>query len=510
MPIKRALISVFEKEGILEFAKQLDEMGVEILSTGGTAKILKEGGIEVKDVSDYTGFPEMMHGRVKTLHPLVHGGILAVRDNDGHMQQAKDQGVEMIDMVVINLYPFEKTVAKEGVSEEEIIENIDIGGPSMVRSAAKNFKYVTVLTDPADYDVVLEEMKENGECSLEMRRKLAGKAFKLTTGYDTAIKNYFAGDDTEGLNLHFYKVMDLRYGENPAQEAAFYKDPSNKDTNIPNAEVLGGKQLSYNNIVDADSALNLVMEFKEPTAVFVKHNNPCGVASASEATEAFMNAYKVDPMSAFGCIIAVNFEVTDAILDIMKAEKMFVELIIAPSYTESALKRLKTRKNLRILNTGEFKEFTDKRVMKRVNGGLLVQSRDEYQLKPDDLKVVTKLEPSEEEINSLLFATLVCKHVISNSVVMAKGKVTTGIGAGQMSRVDSVKIACSKGGDRIEGSVMASDAFFPFPDAMEQAAANGVKAFIQPGGSIRDDEVIARADELGVSMVFSGRRYFRH
>ncbi len=512
MAAKKVLISVSDKTGVVEFAEKLASAGFEILSTGGTARAIKEAGVEVRDVSDYTGFPEMMDGRVKTLHPKVHGGLLALRDNAEHMEQAEANGVEMIDMVVVNLYPFVETIAKEGVSEEEAIENIDIGGPSMIRSAAKNFKFVTVVTDPQDYEKVSGEIANGGETSLETRKSLARKAFTMTASYDEAINNYFRGvlDEPELLDLHYEKVCSLRYGENPQQKAAFFRNPENTDSNVTNAKVLNGKQLSFNNIVDADSAFELVKEFDEPTAVFVKHNNPCGAASNGTLTEAFKQAYDVDPMSAFGCVIAVNKEFTEEMVDYMKEKKMFVELIIAPSFEEGALKRLKTRENLRILEAGDVKLDKEKTDIKKVAGGLLIQTKDMYALKPEDLKVVTKKQPTDEEVASMLFATKICKHVMSNSVVMAKGLITTGIGAGQMSRLDSVKIAGIKGGDRIKGSVMSSDAFFPFADAMEEAAALGVTAFIQPGGSVRDDEVIKRADELGVSMVFSGRRYFRH
>lgn len=512
MAIKRALISVSDKTGIVEFARSLSESGVEILSTGGTAKALKEAGVSVKDVSDYTGFPEMMDGRVKTLHPKIHGGILALRDNEEHMKQAEENGIEMIDMVVVNLYPFQEVVRHEGVSEKEAIENIDIGGPSMLRSAAKNFRYVTILTDVADYDVVLKEIQEKGETSLDLRKKLARKAFTLTHGYDDAIEHYFREmvGDPELMDLHYEKVCSLRYGENPQQKAAFFRNPENHDANITNSKVLNGKQLSFNNIVDGDSALELVKEFKEPTVVFIKHNNPCGVASAGAIEDAFILAHDVDDQSAFGSVIAVNREVNEAIVDHMKAKKMFVEMIIAPSFEEKAFKRLKTRQNLRILETGELKLDLMKTDIKKVAGGILIQTKDMEELTADEFKVVTKKAPTEQEIKDLLFANKVCKHVVSNSVVMAKDSVTTGIGAGQMSRLDSVRIACIKGGERIKGSVMASDAFFPFPDAMELGAESGVTCFSQTGGSVRDDEVIARADELGVSMIFTGRRYFKH
>lgn len=507
MPLKRALISVSDKRGVAEFAKKLSKLGVEILSTGGTAKELKKAGVKVIDVSKYTGAPEMMDGRVKTLHPKIHGGILALRSDKKHISEAEKNNIKMIDLVVVNLYPFE---------EEEIIENIDIGGPTLIRSSAKNYKFVTIVTDPKDYKVVLDAIAKDGDTSIELRKKLARKAFSLTAHYDEIINRYFRKqlNEPELLDLHYEKVGSLRYGENPQQKAAFFRNPNNKDSNITNSRMLHGKQLSFNNIVDGDSALELVKEFQKPAVVFIKHNNPCGVATASKIEDAFIQAYKVDPKSAFGCIIAVNREVNDAIVDHIKNEKMFVEVIIAPSYGKKALERLMTRENLRILETGKLKLDLLKTDIKKVAGGLLIQTKDMYELTQKDLKVVTKKKPSAEEIEALLFATKVCKHVMSNSVVMAKkwdgGFVTTGIGAGQMSRVDSVTIAGIKGGDKIKGSVMSSDAFFPFPDAMEDAAKLGVVSFIQPGGSIRDGEIIKRADELGVSMVFSGRRYFRH
>jgi len=512
MPIKRALISVSNKEGLVEFAKGLAAEGLEILSTGGTAKALREAGILVTDVSDYTGFPEMMDGRVKTLHPKVHGGLLALRDNKKHMEEAKKNSVEMIDMVVVNLYPFVETIADKNVAEEVAIENIDIGGPSMIRSAAKNFKFVTVVTDPADYRMVLEEIKKGGETKLETRKLLARKAFTLTSRYDKAIENYLRErlGEPELLELHYEKVMSLRYGENPQQKAAFFRNPDNTDSNITNSKVLSGKQLSFNNLVDGDSALELVKEFKEPTVVFVKHNNPCGVASARTIDEAFKLAHQVDPLSAFGSVIALNRECNEAIVEYMKEAKIFVEIIIAPSYESKALKRLKTRENLRILETGSLKLDMMKTDIKKIAGGVLIQTKDMEELSPADLKVVTKKKPTDEEIKSMLFATKVCKHVLSNSVVMAKGTVVTGVGAGQMSRVDAVFIAGHKGGDKIKGSVMSSDAFFPFPDGVELAHKLGVTAIIHPGGSVRDAEVIKVADELGMSMVLSGRRYFRH
>lgn len=503
MQIQRALISVSDKTGIVEFAQKLTQKNIEILSTGGTSKFLKEAGVKVVDVSEYTGFPEMMDGRVKTLHPKIHGGILAIRGNEEHRKQAEKAGINMIDLVVINFYPF---------FEKPGVENIDIGGPSMVRSAAKNFEYVTVVTNPVDYEEVLKEIEEKGETSLDLRKRLTRKAFTATKNYDQAIEHYFREmlSEPELLDLRYEKVCSLRYGENPHQKAAFFRNPENHDSNITNSKVLHGKQLSFNNLVDGDSALELVKEFERPTAVLIKHNNPCGLASGKTMEEAFILAHEVDPISAFGCVIAVNREVNEKIVDYIKEKKMFVEVIIAPSYEKKALKRLMTRENLRILETGDLKLDLLKTDIKKVAGGLLIQTKDTYMLIREDLKVVTKLKPSEAEIDSMLFATKVVKHVMSNAVVMAKGDVVTGIGAGQMSRVDSVFIAGSKGAERVKGSIMASDAFFPFPDAVELAHKYGIKGIIQPGGSVNDDKVIQLADKLGISMIFTGRRYFRH
>ncbi len=503
MSIKRALISVSDKSGIVEFAKKIESAGVEILSTGGTAKVLRDSGIKIIDVSEHTGFPEIMGGRVKTLHPKIHGGILALRSDEKHMSDAEKNDIKMIDLVVANLYPFK---------EDPCIENIDIGGPSMIRAAAKNFEFVTVVCEPSDYEVIAADIIENGDTDFKTRKRLARKAFTMTSRYDEHIDHYFRNmlDEPELLDLHYEKVCSLRYGENPHQKAAFFRNPNNSDSNITNSKVLHGRQLSFNNLVDGNSAIGLVKEFDEPTAVFIKHNNPCGVASAEKLEDAFLEAYKVDPMSAFGCIIAVNREVNEAVVEHVNKNKMFVELIIAPSYEQKALELLKKRKNLRILELGPLKKDSQQRDIKKIAGGLLIQTRDNYKLTPNDLKVVTSKKPAEEEIASMLFANKVCKHVMSNAVVMAKGTTVTGVGAGQMSRVDSVRIAGIKGGDRIKGSVMASDAFFPFADALEQAVDLGVTAIIQPGGSINDPSIIKRADELGITMVFTGRRYFRH
>lgn len=510
--IKRALISVTDKTGIVEFAQGLAASGVEILSTGGTAAALRTGGVEVREVSDFTGFPEMLDGRVKTLHPKIHGGLLAVRGNASHETSLKEHEIGFIDLVVVNLYAFEETVEKEDVVEAEAIENIDIGGPSMIRSAAKNFAAVTVVTDPNDYDAVLAEVARNGDTTLEMRKELAWKAFNRTYKYDEAIEHYFRKilGQAELMDLHYEKVMSLRYGENPHQKAAFFRNPENHDANITNARVLHGKQLSFNNLVDGDSALELVKEFKRPTVTIIKHNNPCGVASADTIEEAMERAYVVDSMSAFGGVMAANRPITKAMVDSVNKKKWFLEIIIAPAFDADALKELEKKPNLRLLEVGPLKLDVHRRDIKKVAGGILIQSEDTYEVTSKDLKVVSKKQPTSEQIQAMLFAAKVCKRVKSNAIILAKGEEVMGIGAGQMSRVDAVHLACYKAGDRAKDSVMASDAFFPFSDGIEMAAENGIAAVISPGGSIKDAEVIARADELGLVMVFTGVRGFRH
>lgn len=513
--IERALISVYDKAELLPLAKALHEHGTEILSTGGTAKLIKEAGIPVVDVSDFTGFPEMMGGRVKTLHPMIHGGILMRRGEDDEV--AAKHGIKPIDMVVINLYPFRETIAKEGVTEEEAIEQIDIGGPTLLRAAAKNMKFVTALTVIKDYELVIEELKEFGGVSFETRKRLAIEVFEKTSSYDSAIADYlrYKGDAVELLDLHYEKVMSLRYGENPHQKAAFFRDPNDHFPNVTNAKVLQGKQLSYNNIVDTDAALELVKDFEKPAAAVIKHSNPCGCATAENISDAFTLAYEVDPKSAFGCVIALNRECTKEIAEYIAKHKIFVELIVAEKFDDGAIEILQKRENLRLLETGKLRKNPNQRKIRTVSGGILVQTADQYVVGEKDMKVVTLKSPNPDEIEAMLFARVLVKHVKSNAVVFAKknekgGCVATGIGAGQMSRVDSVMIATMKGGDRIPGSVMASDAFFPFPDSIEEAHAAGVSAIIQPGGSIRDAEVIAKADELGLAMVCTGIRSFNH
>ncbi|EGR2287661.1 bifunctional phosphoribosylaminoimidazolecarboxamide formyltransferase/IMP cyclohydrolase [Vibrio parahaemolyticus] len=525
-PIRRALISVSDKTGIVEFAQALVERGVDILSTGGTARLLAEQGIAVTEVSDYTGFPEMMDGRVKTLHPKVHGGVLGRRGQDDDVM-AK-HGINPIDMVVVNLYPFAETVAKDGCTLADAVENIDIGGPTMVRSAAKNHKDVTIVVNASDYDRVIAEMDANDKSlTLETRFDLAIAAFEHTAAYDGMIANYFGtlvpsyGENKEGdeeskfprtFNQQFEKKQDMRYGENSHQAAAFYVEANPQEASVSTARQIQGKALSYNNIADTDAALECVKEFNEPACVIVKHANPCGVALGKDILEAYNRAYQTDPTSAFGGIIAFNQEL-DAETATAIVERQFVEVIIAPSVSTEAIEVVAAKKNVRLLECGEWSTKTTGFDVKRVNGGLLVQDRDQGMVSLDDLKVVSKRQPTEEELKDALFCWKVAKYVKSNAIVYAKGDMTIGVGAGQMSRVYSAKIAGIKAADEgleVAGSVMASDAFFPFRDGIDAAAEAGIKCVIQPGGSMRDDEVIAAADEHGMAMIFTGMRHFRH
>ncbi|EGR2724357.1 bifunctional phosphoribosylaminoimidazolecarboxamide formyltransferase/IMP cyclohydrolase [Vibrio parahaemolyticus] len=525
-PIRRALISVSDKTGIVEFAQALAERGVDILSTGGTARLFAEQGIAVTEVSDYTGFPEMMDGRVKTLHPKVHGGVLGRRGQDDDVM-AK-HGINPIDMVVVNLYPFAETVAKDGCTLADAVENIDIGGPTMVRSAAKNHKDVTIVVNASDYDRVIAEMDANDKSlTLETRFDLAIAAFEHTAAYDGMIANYFGtmvpsyGENKEGdeeskfprtFNQQFEKKQDMRYGENSHQAAAFYVEANPQEASVSTARQIQGKALSYNNIADTDAALECVKEFNEPACVIVKHANPCGVALGKDILEAYNRAYQTDPTSAFGGIIAFNQEL-DAETATAIVERQFVEVIIAPSVSAEAIEVVAAKKNVRLLECGEWSTKTTGFDVKRVNGGLLVQDRDQGMVSLDDLKVVSKRQPTEEELKDALFCWKVAKYVKSNAIVYAKGDMTIGVGAGQMSRVYSAKIAGIKAADEgleVAGSVMASDAFFPFRDGIDAAAEAGIKCVIQPGGSMRDDEVIAAADEHGMAMIFTGMRHFRH
>ncbi|MBN1109424.1 MAG: bifunctional phosphoribosylaminoimidazolecarboxamide formyltransferase/IMP cyclohydrolase, partial [Methanomassiliicoccales archaeon] len=490
--IERAIVSVSDKDGIADFCKGLVELGVEIISTGGTAKLLRSHQLKVIDISDYTGSPEMMDGRVKTLHPAIFAGLLARRDSSEHMAQLREAGLKPIDMVVVNLYPFKSTVLKEGVGLDEVIENIDIGGPSMIRAAAKNSGSVAVVTDPSRYGALLHEMRESGgKLSPTTLRSLMLEAFRCTAYYDSLIAAHmgsvlkddgFPGTYCMGLE----KRQDLRYGENPHQAAAFYADPFAKGVCVSRSEQLHGKELSYNNILDLESALDLVREFERPTAIVIKHTNPCGVASADTISNAFVNAYDVDPMAAYGCVIGLNRNVD--LTTATEISKHFVECVIAPDLEQEALELLGRKKNIRLLRTNApvtHDESPEWR-MKRIKGGLLVQTDKGMEISPADLKVVTDRAPTEEEVQGLLFANKVCLHVWSNSIILAKGETMVGIGAGQMSRVDSSMIAAYKAGERAKGSVMASDAFFPFRDGVDEAAKAGVTAVIQPGGSIRD------------------------
>jgi phosphoribosylaminoimidazolecarboxamide formyltransferase/IMP cyclohydrolase len=515
--IQRAILSVTDKAGLVNFARKLAGMRVELISTGGTAKLLRDSGVSVKDISDLTGFPEMLDGRVKTLHPKVHGGILHRRENPSHRSAVAEHGIEPIDMVVVNLYAFEKTAARAGVAFEELIENIDIGGPSMIRSAAKNFQDVAVVTSPADYDTIAEEMaRAGGELSAATKWRLAQKAFATTAAYDSAIASTLERVSANGhfefhaeagfppnLRLSFNKVMDLRYGENPHQKAAMYSDRSG--AGVANCRQIQGKELSFNNIVDVQAAWELAQEFDEPVCAIVKHTNPCGTATAKTLLEAYKKALECDPVSAFGGVIGVNRIVDGDAAEEMA--KLFLEVIAAPAFDDAAKAKFASKKNLRLV---EISDIPQTWVLKNVSGGILVQDADARPLQEADLKVVTKRPPTSEEKRALLFAWKVCKHVKSNAIVYARDGQTVGVGAGQMSRVDSCKIGAMKAVLPLKGTVAASDAFFPFPDGVEEIARVGATAIIQPGGSVRDAEVIEAADRLGMAMIFTGVRHFRH
>jgi phosphoribosylaminoimidazolecarboxamide formyltransferase/IMP cyclohydrolase len=519
--IQRAILSVTDKTGLVDFARQLSGLGVELISTGGTAKLLRDSGIAVKDISELTGFPEMLDGRVKTLHPKVHGGILHRRENPAHTAAVAEHGIQPVDMVVVNLYAFEKTAAKPGVAFEELIENIDIGGPSMIRSAAKNFHDVAVVTSPADYATIAEELtRTGGSLPLETKWRLAQKAFATTAAYDSAIASTLEGipadfhlprhDKDEAfpqtLRLSFQKTLDLRYGENPHQKAAMYSDGSG--VGVANARQIQGKELSYNNIVDLQAAWDLAQEFdpQEPAVcAIIKHTNPCGTATGKTLVEAYKRALECDPVSAFGGVIGVNRRIDAETAEEM--HKLFLEVIAAPAFDEGAKARFATKKNLRLV---EVTAVAQKWTLKNVSGGVLLQDTDFRPLQDVDLKVVTQRAPTPEETRALLFAWKVCKHVKSNAIVYARDGQTVGVGAGQMSRVDAAKIGAMKAQLPLKGTVAASDAFFPFPDGVEEIANAGATAIIQPGGSQRDPEVIEAADRLGLAMLFTGVRHFRH
>jgi phosphoribosylaminoimidazolecarboxamide formyltransferase / IMP cyclohydrolase len=512
MSAKRALISVSNKEGIVSFAKQLAELGVEIISTGGTKKALEEHGVPVISISDVTGFPEILDGRVKTLHPMIHGGLLAIREDKNHRSQLEEHQIKPIDLVVVNLYPFQQTIAKSDVTFAEAIENIDIGGPTMLRAAAKNHQYVTVVVDPADYETVLQELKENGAVSKGTNLRLAAKVFRHTAAYDAMIAEYLTNtvgeEHPESLTITFEKKQDLRYGENPHQSAAFYKKPLGSSFSIAAAKQLHGKELSYNNINDANAALQIVKEFTEPAAVAVKHMNPCGVGVGTSVYEAFTRAYEADPTSIFGGIIAVNREVDKDTA--LKMHEIFLEIIIAPSFSTEAIEILTQKKNIRLLTIDFEAEKKKETFVVSVKGGLLVQDEDVYTLDDAHITIPTKREPTEKEWEDLKLAWKVVKHVKSNAIVLAKDGMTIGVGAGQMNRVGAAKIAIEQAGEKAQGSALASDAFFPMDDTVEAAAKAGVTAIIQPGGSIRDEDSIKKADEYGIAMVFTGVRHFKH
>jgi len=516
--VRRALISVSDKAGIIDLAKGLEELGIEIISTGGTAQLLKSAEVKVKLISEVTGFPEILEGRVKTLHPLIFGGILAKRGDPLHQQEIKEQAIEPLDLVVVNLYPFLETISRKEVELAEALENIDIGGPSLLRAAAKNYPDVAVVIDPQDYPLILAELGKNqGEISLATREQLATKVFEHTSFYDGVIAHYLRkkllkepATFPPTLNLVGKKVLDLRYGENPHQTASFYREMLVEEANLGEAEQLGGKELSFNNLVDLGAALEIVKDFEEPTAVLVKHTNPCGLASASTIEEAYQKAYQGDPLSAYGSIIGLNRIVGTRLANLIK-ESTFVEAILAPDFEEEALNSLRLKKNCRLIKVGDLsRRDRQLKEFKKIPGGFLVQDRDSKEITLKDLKVVTHREPTPEELEELLFAWRVVKQVKSNAIVLTKNKQTVGIGAGQMSRVDAVKIAIMKAEGRAQGSYLASDAFFPFRDGVEGAAKAGVKAIIQPGGSIRDEEVIETANAHQVAMVFTGIRCFKH
>jgi phosphoribosylaminoimidazolecarboxamide formyltransferase/IMP cyclohydrolase len=515
--IQRAILSVTDKTGLVEFARKLSGLGVELISTGGTAKLLRDSGISVRDISELTGFPEMLDGRVKTLHPKVHGGILHRRENPAHRTAVAEHGILPIDMVVINLYAFEKTAAKPNVPFDDLIENIDIGGPSMIRSAAKNFQDVAVVTSPADYDQIAEELAgSGGQLSSATRWRLAQKAFATTAAYDSAIASTLERVSANGrfefhgetgfpqtLRLSFKKVTDLRYGENPHQKAAMYSDGSGKG--VANGRQIQGKELSYNNIVDLEAAWDLAQEFDGPVCAIIKHTNPAGTATGATLVEAYKKALECDPVSAFGGVIGVNRPVDGDAAEEMA--KLFLEVIAAPSFDDDARANFASKKNLRLVEVNDARQ---KWVLKNVSGGILLQDADAHSLAESDLKVVTKRQPTAEEKRALLFAWKVSKHVKSNAIVYARDGQTVGVGAGQMSRVDSCKIGAMKAVLPLKGTVAASDAFFPFPDGVEEIAKAGATAIIQPGGSVRDPEVIEAADRLGLAMIFTGVRHFRH
>ena len=510
--MKRALVSVSDKTNLVPFVSSLVELGYEIISTGGTKKALEAAGIKTIGISEVTDFPEIMDGRVKTLHPKVHGALLCVRDNPDHVRQIEELGIQYIDLVCVNLYPFKETVQKPGVSHEEIIENIDIGGPSMLRSASKNYKFIPVLCDPSDYDAVVKELRENGETSLTTREYLAAKVFRHTASYDTMIASYLTertGEKyPEKFTITFDKVQELRYGENPHQSAAFYKG-MNPQYSLANAKQLHGKELSYNNIQDGNAAIEILKDFEgQPAVVGLKHMNPCGVGIGKTIEEAWDKAYEADPVSIFGGIVAFNEPIHASVAE--KLSKIFLEIIIAPAFDEDAFEILSKKKNIRLMQLDTSLEVNAKYKVTNVNDGLLVQDIDDHKITAEDLRCVTNRKPTEEELEQLLFAWKVVKHVKSNAIVLVKDNMTIGVGAGQMNRVGAAKIAIEQAGEKAKGSIMSSDAFFPMPDTVEEAVKAGVTAIIQPGGSIKDQLSIDVCNEHGIALVYTGVRHFKH
>lgn len=511
--IKRALISVSDKNGVVDFAKKLREKGVEIISTGGTSQLLKDNGVEVIGISEVTDFPECLDGRVKTLHPAVHGGILAMRDKKEHMDQLKSLNIETIDLVAINLYPFKETIMKSDVTLEDAIENIDIGGPTMLRSAAKNHRDVTVICDPKDYDSVIAEMGDSKELSYETKYKLALKVFQHTASYDAMIADYLRkeinGELPDNITMTFEKVQDLRYGENPHQKAIYYKEVKPETGSLVNAVQIHGKELSFNNINDTNGALETLKEFTEPTVVAVKHANPCGVGTGYDIYDAYLKAYTADPISIYGGIVAANRTIGERTAE--EINKIFVEIVIAPDYTESALKILTQKKNIRLLKLEDISSRAENALdIKKVSGGLLVQDKDNDLYNEEDLKVVTDRLPTQKEMEDLIFGLKVVKHIKSNGIVLCKNSKTIAVGPGQVNRIWAVENCIKQAVEETRGSVLASDAFFPFNDCVTEAGKAGITAIIQPGGSMRDQESIDKANELGIAMVFTNMRHFKH
>lgn len=511
---KRALISVSDKTGIIDFASNLVKHDYEIISTGGTEKILKEAGIDVIGISEITGYPECLDGRVKTLHPNIHGGLLAIRENQQHMDTLKQLGISTIDLVVVNLYPFKQTIQKQGVSLEEAIENIDIGGPSMLRAAAKNYKYVTVVVDPQDYSGVIEEIQQKGDTTEATRFMLAAKVYAHTASYDCIIGNYLMQKSgmtayPEVITMTYEKKQALRYGENPHQQAAFYKEMMPVEGSLVNAEQLHGKELSFCNINDASGALQALKEFQEPTAVAVKHATPCGIGTGKDIFEAYTKAFNADPVSIFGGIVALNRLVDEKTAEEMN--KIFIDIVIAPSFTEQALNILKSKKNIRIMQLKDITKISKaQQDIKRVSGGLLVQDEDNQDFAPEELKLVTDRKPTKEEMENLIFAWKAVKHVKSNAIVVAKDGMTLGIGGGQVNRIWPTEMSLQRAGAAAAGAVLASDAFFPFNDVVKAAASAGITAIIQPGGSLKDQDSIDECNKHGIAMVFTGMRHFKH